>query len=214
MGPDLSVLKFRVFWEADYSSAFHSQICNTAYSLRRLRWVTAYKYFTDTWVSCAQGAVNEKTLLTYWNYLWSQSTYEPSSTYNHHHPDWEASTYCFIPDPSHQVWRYTRHEAFPTPHRFLHIFHFYALNIPLKKKLEQLLTHRSHTATWHHPSQVFLPESEAKENPQRKPSGSFCVETCPRHLGICVFYRQPQSTQVVFLGAISHLRHKHRMTPT
>lgn len=48
MGPDLSVLKFRVFWEADYSSAFHSQICNTAYSLRRLQWVIVYKYFTDT----------------------------------------------------------------------------------------------------------------------------------------------------------------------
>lgn len=116
MGPDLSVLKFRVFWEADYSSAFQSQVCNTAYSLRWLRWVIAYKYFTDTWVNCAQGAVNEKTLLTCWKYLWSQSTYEPSSTHNHHHPDWEASTYCFIPDPSHQVWRCTRHEAFPTPH--------------------------------------------------------------------------------------------------
>lgn len=86
---------------------------------------------------------------------------------------------------------------------FYPFFHFYALNIPLREELEQLLTHRSHTATWQHPSQVFLPQSEAKENPQRKPSGSFCVQTHPRHPGTRVFYRQPQSTQLVSQGLLA-----------
>lgn len=89
------------------------------------------------------------------------------------------------------------------PHRFLPIFLFFSLNIPLREELEQLLTHRSPTATWQHPSQVFLPQSEAKENPQRKPSGSFCVRTHPRHPGTHVFHRQPQSTQLASPGLLA-----------
>lgn len=149
-------------------------------------------------------AVNEKTLLTCRKCLWSQSTYEPSRTYHYHIPDWNA---CLGPDPSHRLWRYPQDmKSFPLPtwpERFLSIFHFYALNIPLREELEQLLTHRSHTATWQHPSQVFLPQSEAKENPQRKPSGSFCVQTHPRHPGTRVCYRQPQSTRLVSQGLLA-----------
>lgn len=86
---------------------------------------------------------------------------------------------------------------------FCPFFFFFSLNIPLREELEQLLTHRSPTATWQHPSQVFLPQSEAKENPQRKPSGSFCVRTHPRHPGTHVFHRQPQSTQLASPGLLA-----------
>lgn len=80
---------------------------------------------------------------------------------------------------------------------FYPFFHFCALNIPLRVELEQLLTHSSHTVTWQHPPQVFLPQSKAEESPQRKPSGCFSIQLCSRCLGACVFYTQLQSTQLV-----------------
>lgn len=147
-------------------------------------------------------ATNEKTLLTCRKCLWSQSTYEPSIMCHCLIPVWDASLGL---DPFCQVWRYTRNQVFPIfPHRFLPIFHFSAVNIPLREALEQLFTHKSHTATWQHPSQVFLPQSKAKDNPQRKPSGSFFVQMHPRHPGTCVFCRQPQPTQLVSPGLLTN----------
>lgn len=188
---------------ADWSSAFQSQICHTAHSFRRLQRVADCVCVPHSHggAPCPRAA-NEKTLLMCRKCLWSQSTYEPSIMHHHLIPVWDAS---LGSDPSHQVWRYTRKEVFPTwPHRFLPIFHFSAVNIPLREELEQLFTHKSPTATWQHPSQVFLPQSKAKDNPQRKPSGSFCVQMHPRHPGTRVFCRQPQSTQLVSPGLLTN----------